>query len=105
MQTAMLLLCRVLRAATALLLLAAAPAGAAISYTVVVDTGSVSGTSGFLDFQFNPGNATTQAATATITNFTGGTLSGAPQISGNVSGTLPGTITFANSTALNEYFQ
>ena len=80
---------------------------AAISYSVTVDTSSVSGTAGFLDFQFNPGNSTSQAATAQISSFMtlGGSLSGVPQVNGNVVGTLPGTLTFVNSTALNEYFQ
>jgi hypothetical protein len=75
-----------------------------VTYTVNVDTSSVSGT-GFLDFQFNPGNATSQAATVQISQFTGGTLTGAPSSTGNVAGTLPGTLNLANSTALNEYFQ
>lgn len=85
----------------------AAPSSAAVAYTVTVNTSAVNGTSGFLDFQFNPGNATSQPATAQIANFqsTGGALTGVPAVTGNVSGTLPGTVTFVNSTALNEYFQ
>src|SRR5207302_1637757 len=70
------------------------------------DTSSVSGTNGFLDFQFNPGGIA-QGATAQMTGFatTGGSLIGFPSISGNVTGTLPGNVTFVNSAALNEYFQ
>jgi len=98
----------VLCAAGALLLLPAKPVEAAVTYFVKVDTSSVNGTMGFLDFQFNPGN-NSQAATATITAFTGltgGTFTGAPQINGNVTGTLPaGPLVFVNNMALNEYFQ
>jgi len=77
------------------------------TYLVVVDTSSVSGTVGHIDFQFNPGNATTQAASAVVGSFNlvGGSLTGVPQVTGSVSGALPGTITFTNSTALNEVFQ
>ena len=91
----------------ALAMLSVKPASAVVTYTVTVDTSSVAGTMGFLDFQFNPGNSTSQLAVAQITNFNpdGGTLTGAPMINGNVTGTLPGTVTFVNSTALNEYFQ
>jgi hypothetical protein len=86
--------------------LSARPAAAAVGYLITVDTSSVSGTSGFLDFQFNPGSASTQSATAQILNFTSdGILVGVPQINGNVAGVLPGTTTFMNSSALNEYFQ
>jgi len=93
-------------AVAALAAISAQPAAASAAYIVTIDTSSVNGTSGFLDFQFNPGNNTSQPATAQILNFTtDGTLSGVPSITGNVSGTLPGTVTFANSTALNEFFQ
>jgi len=51
-------------AATALGTLTALPARADVVYTVTVDTSSVNATTGFLDFQFNPGNGTSQAATA-----------------------------------------
>jgi hypothetical protein len=78
---------------------------APIAFNVLVNTSSVAATTGFLDFQFNPVNGTSQAATLTVTNFTGGTLGGAPSTSGNISGTLPSTLTFVNSAALNEYFQ
>jgi len=105
----------VLCAAGALLLLAATPARADVTYFVTVNTSSVSGTSGNLDFQFNPGNNTTQMATATISAFTtDGTFTGVPpQTSGNVTGTLPaGPVTFCSSggagcasmSAINEYF-
>lgn len=76
-------------------------------YSVTVDTSSVNGTQGFLDFQFNPGNNSSQSATVQILNFNpgGGVLTGFPEVTGDVTGTLPGTLTFSNSTPLNDYFQ
>ena len=80
------------------------PIAAANTYNVNVNTSSVSGTSGFLDFQFDTGNGSSQAATAIIRAFTGGTFTGSPSITGTVIGTLPATTTLTNSTPLNEYF-
>ncbi|HMJ63463.1 MAG TPA: NF038129 family PEP-CTERM protein, partial [Bryobacteraceae bacterium] len=90
----------------ALSLLAAASALAApMSYLVTVNTSAINGTSGFLDFDFAPGNQS-QSAFVTIGNFSpGASLVGAPQISGGVSGSLPGNLTLANSTQFNDYFQ
>ena len=78
---------------------------AGVLYQVTVNTVSVNATTGFLDFQFNPGNASSQSATAVLSNFSGGTVNGAPSTSGNVTGTLPTTVTMINSTALQELFQ
>lgn len=73
------------------------------TYTITVNTSSVAGSAGSLDFQFNPG-ALSQAADASILAFaTDGTL-GAPAMTGDVTGALPGDITFDNGTALNDYF-
>jgi hypothetical protein len=87
--------------------LSASTAAASVSYMVNLDTSSVNGTSGFVDLQFNPGNASSQPATIQIVNFDpdGGTLVGAPMITGGVTGVLPGTLTFTNAAALNDYFQ
>ena len=106
MKATMIQPARILGALAAMVVLAM-PASAAVSYVVTVDSSSVSGTSGFLDFQFNPGNGSSQPATAAISGFTGGTFSGSPSVTGDgdVSGTLPGTLTMDNGTALNEYFQ
>jgi len=97
---------------TALLAVALAPLALAspvvagpISYPITVTTSSsfFSGVTGSLDFQFNPGDATAQAATATITNFMTDGLLGAvipptpPITGGGASGLLPGTVTIANS--------
>lgn len=95
---------RFIWAAFTLLLSSWAWAGAA-TYTVTVDTSSVSGTSGSLDFQFNPGLFGSQSATLQVLNFAGdGTLSGAPILTGHVTGALPGTLSFDNGTGFNDYF-
>jgi hypothetical protein len=76
-----------------------------IVYTVTVNTSSITGTAGSLDFQFNPGSLTTQAASLQILNFTSnGTLAGSPQLAGDVSGSLPGTLTY-NNDLLDDYFE
>jgi len=95
----------VILASAVLASFASTAAFASVVYTVVVDTSSVNGQTGFVDFQFNPGNITTQAATVQILNFSGATLAPSPSITGNVTGTLPGAVTIVNSTALNELFQ
>jgi len=88
--------------------LAPSSASAGVIYLISVNTSSQSGQTGFIDMQFNPGNNTSQFATVAITGFTGGTLepglpppTGAP--AGDVSGLLPGTITFDNAQTTNEY--
>jgi len=82
-----------------------------ITYNVTVDTSSISGTAGALDFNFNPGPLATQAASLQILNFTSdGTLASCAANSqgfcptGDVTGTLPGTLTFGNGAAFNDYF-
>lgn len=88
----------------AVLLACAAVSARADAYTVTVSTGSISGTSGFLNLQFNPGN-NAPPATAVVTGFTsGGTLGGAAA-TGDVTGSLPGGVTFGNSAQLNDLFQ
>lgn len=92
----------------ALLLFATAQAEAApVTYDVFVNTSAINSTSGFLSFQFNPGNVTAQSATVTISNFafTGGPLAPTSTNSGGASGTLPSTVTIANSAGFNELFQ
>jgi hypothetical protein len=79
---------------------------APITYDVTVDSSSISGTAGSFDFEFNPGPLVTQAASAQILNFTSnGTLAGSPVLTGDVAGSLPGTVTFDNGTAFNDYFE
>jgi hypothetical protein len=78
----------------------------AIIYDVTVNTSSISGTAGSLDFNFNPGPLVTQSASLQILSFTSdGTLAGAcPCGTGDVTGQLPATVTFDNGTAFNDYF-
>jgi len=77
---------RVCAIAALVLLSACSAAAGPISYLVTVDTSSVNGNSGFLDFQFNS-DPTSQAASAAISSFNavGGTLGAGP---------LPGPLTF-----------
>jgi hypothetical protein len=73
---------------------------------VSVDTSSLNGTSGSLDFNFNPGPLCSQLASLQILNFSSdGSLAGPPSITGDVSGTLPETLTFDNGTFFNDYFE
>jgi hypothetical protein len=76
-------------------------------YEVDVNTSAVGAQTGFLDFQLNPGGLGAQAATATVTNFQtlGGILVGSAMVTGDASGSLPGTLTLDNGTAFNDIFQ
>ena len=83
-----------------------APTAKADSFNITVNTSSLQGTSGYLDFQFNPGNTPFDAASATISGFTtDGTLMGALPNIGAVSGALPGPVVINNTDVLNEYTQ
>lgn len=95
-------ICRLLSFAA---LAASSTAYAAITYNVAVDTSLINGVTGNLNFQFNPGGGA-QAATASISGWsaTGGSFLGAPILTGDVTGTLPATVTFGNTTGLNDYF-
>jgi hypothetical protein len=76
-----------------------------VIYNVSVKTASISGTMGSLDFNFNPGPLVSQAASLQILSFTGGALAGAcPCGTGDVTGQLPGPLTFDNGTGFNDYF-
>jgi hypothetical protein len=90
-----------------LLLCAASAANGAQLINLTVDTSTISGTTGSIDFQFNPGPFTTQAATAQILSFAGATyVSGTQsQFGGATGGPLPATVTIANSAADNEDFE
>ena len=77
-----------------------------ITYDVTVNTSSISGSTGSLDFQFNPGPLVTQSASLQILNFSSnGTLAGSPILTGDISGLLPGTLTFDNGSGFNDYFE
>lgn len=82
-----------------------------ITYDVTVNTSSITGTAGSLDFNFNPGPLGPQAASLQILNFASdGSLADCAANfqgfcpTGDVSGTLPATLTFSNDTAFNDYF-
>lgn len=87
--------------------LGSGPAHADLRFQVSADTSSLSGQSGFLDFQFNPGDSTALAATATVTNFTsvGGILAPSAILTDDATGSLPGTLTLDNGTIYNDAFQ
>lgn len=77
-----------------------------VIYSVTVDTSPISGIAGSLDFNFNPGPLVTQAASLQLLSFSGnGFLTGSSSLVGDVSGTLPTTLSFDNGTVLNDYFQ
>ncbi len=78
-----------------------------IIYQVTVNTSSISGTAGSIDFNFNPGLAVSQSASVQILNFASdGSLLGGPTLMGDVSGgPLPLDLTFGNQTVFNDYFQ
>lgn len=91
---------------TTFLCFASVAAAAPITYNVTVDSSSISGTSGSFDFNFNPGPLVTQSASLQILNFmSDGALAGSPTVTGDVAGTLPGTLTFDNGTGFNDYFE
>ena len=77
-----------------------------VIYDITVNTSSIAGTKGSLDFQFNPGPLTTQAASIQILDFTSnGVLAGSPSLTGDVSGALPATLTYDNGTQYNDFFE
>jgi len=78
-----------------------------VTYEVSVNTSTLSGQGGNLDFQFNPGGSSALAATATITTFqtVGGILSQPAILTGDATGSLPGTLTLINDTPYNDAFQ
>jgi hypothetical protein len=73
-------------------------------YAVTVDTSTISGSTGLVDFSFNPATGTTpQFAFSEILNFHGGTLIGPPSITGDIGGALPGILVLNNDTPVNDY--
>jgi hypothetical protein len=94
-----------LSAALSLCFAAMAAAGTT-TYSVTINTSSISGTAGSLDFNFNPGPLATQAASVQIMNFAStGTPTGGPTLTGDVTGAFPMAVTFDNGKGLNDYFQ
>jgi hypothetical protein len=85
----------------------AAQAGTVTSlWTVSVDTTSLTGTTGALEFSFIPGNLTAPPASATISGFTtDGTLVPPPAVMGDETGTLPGPVVLKNDQTFNDYYE
>ncbi len=79
----------------------------AIEYQVIVDTSTMSGIVGSLEFQFNPGPLVTQGASLQILSFTSdGALGGSPGLVGDVGGgPLPSALNFDNGSGFNDYFE
>lgn len=73
-----------------------------LGYHVEIDTSAFSG-AGFLDFAFIAGNSPAPGASATLSNFSGA-FGALESLEGNVSGSLPGTLTFGNTGAYNDWF-
>ena len=73
-----------------------------LSYHVEIDTSQFSG-AGFLDFAFIAGNSPAPGASAILSNFSGA-FGALESQEGSVSGSLPGTLTFGNSGAYNDWF-
>lgn len=80
---------------------------ATLTYAVVVNTSSLSFTSGSIDLQFNPGGTATDAAAVRVFDFLpAASLSGAPVSTGDVNGDLrTAPVTIRNTAAYNDYFQ
>ena len=85
-------------------LLGTARAHADSIYEINVNTTSVAGTVGYLDFMFNPGAAPVDPASATLSGFTtDGTLGTPLGNIGDVTGSLPGVVQINNTDVNNEY--
>jgi hypothetical protein len=89
----------------AILALAMVATATPVTYTVSVNTQALAGTTGSLDFNFNPGPLISQSATVQILNVSGGAVAGSPFLSGDATGSLPGRLGLDNGTGFNDYFQ
>jgi opacity protein-like surface antigen len=107
MNNAMKIIRAILLVAVTSLLLGSLAAADAVSYHVTVNTSSINGQSGYLDFSLLPSAFDSQLATVQVLNFgTDGVVSANPAfLTGDASGMLPGTISLDNATFFNDYFQ
>lgn len=81
---------------------------AAYENTFTISTTAISGQSGYIDFQYNPGPDTLAAGSAVTVDFlSDGVLGSHIERTGNVYGTLPQMVFEISSptSQLNEYFQ
>jgi hypothetical protein len=86
----------------------AAMARADTFFGVLVNTSSLAGTTGSIDFQFNPGPGATQLGSMSIFNIleNGGSFAGTQQDFGSVSGgPVPSPLFFTSASADNEDFE
>ena len=93
--------------ALALALGCAPVAAQTVTYAVTIDTHTIAGTSGSVDFQWNLG-VINLALTASVFGFSGGTLSGAPVVlDGTATGTLGpvSTLNFGTTDSFNYVYQ
>lgn len=77
-------------------------------FEVTVNTSSLAGTTGSIDFQFNPGPGAMQLGMMTISNILedGGSFAGLQQDFGSVSGgPVPSPLSFTSASADNEDFE
>jgi hypothetical protein len=75
---------------------------------VTLNTSSLSGTTGSIDFEFDPASPASPSATATITNFTGATFVAGSNINddGSSGGPIPMPITINNTLSIpNDNFE
>ena len=77
-----------------------------VTYDVSINTASIAASSGYIDFQFNPADATSLFATSTVSNFsTDGVVGTRVYQSGDATGPSTGplsSLSFDNGTPLNE---
>jgi hypothetical protein len=88
-----------------LALFVVANTASAASYQISVNTSDIGGLTGYLDLQLNPADGSTPQALATISLLNGDIgFIAPPELTGNVSGALPGSVFLTNSTPYNDYF-
>ncbi len=92
-------------AASLLALLTSTHSAWADTWFVTVDTSSLSGQSGWLDFQFNPADGSAPAATASLAAFSSDGVLATATPTGEITGTLAGTLVLGNSQFFNDWLQ
>ena len=88
----------------AIALAIASPAKAGLLYSISLDTMSLTGITGYVEFQFNPGPPSTDPATAIISDFSSdGTLTTPAGDIGDVTGAFPNPVQINNTDAVNDH--
>ena len=91
-------------AASLIALLSSHPVWADTWY-VTVDTSTLNGLSGWLDFQFNPADASAPVATASLAAFSSNGVLAAATPTGDVTGNLGSTLVLGNTQYFNDWLQ